>query len=36
VALHRQLGFTSVGVLHQVGRKFGCWIDTELFELRLD
>jgi len=35
VALHRALGFTSVGVLHEVGRKFGRWIDTELFELRL-
>ena len=36
VALHKQFGFTSVGVLHEVGRKFGRWIDTELFELRLD
>ena len=35
VALHRAFGFTSVGVLHEVGRKFGRWIDTELFELRL-
>jgi L-amino acid N-acyltransferase YncA len=35
VALHRAVGFTSVGVLHEVGRKFGRWIDTELFELRL-
>ncbi|MCW2843822.1 MAG: pat [Nocardioides sp.] len=35
VALHRAFGFESVGVLHEVGRKFGRWIDTELFELRL-
>ena len=35
VALHRACGFSSVGVLHEVGRKFGRWIDTELFELRL-
>ena len=35
IALHRAFGFTSVGVLHEVGRKFGRWIDTELFELRL-
>ncbi len=34
-ALHRACGFTSVGVLHEVGHKFGRWIDTELFELRL-
>jgi phosphinothricin acetyltransferase len=34
-ALHRACGFESVGVLHEVGHKFGRWIDTELFELRL-
>ena len=34
-ALHRRCGFVSAGVLHEVGRKFGRWIDTELFELRL-
>jgi len=34
-ALHRACGFSSVGVLHDVGHKFGHWIDTELFELRL-
>ncbi|GCD88721.1 GNAT family N-acetyltransferase [Nocardioides sp. LS1] len=35
VALHRACGFSSVGVLHDVGHKFGRWIDTELFELLL-
>lgn len=35
VALHRGCGFTSVGVLTEVGRKFDRWIDTELFQLRL-
>ena len=34
-ALHLGCGFGSVGVLHEVGHKFGRWIDTELFELRL-
>ncbi|MFC4786266.1 GNAT family N-acetyltransferase [Nocardioides sp. MAHUQ-72] len=34
-ALHRACGFSSVGVLHDVGHKLGRWIDTELFELRL-
>lgn len=34
-ALHRSCGFESVGVLHEVGHKFGRWIDTELFQLRL-
>jgi len=34
-ALHLGCGFSSVGVLHDVGHKFGRWIDTELFERRL-
>jgi phosphinothricin acetyltransferase len=34
-ALHRACGFDCVGVLHEVGRKFGRWIDTEWWELRL-
>lgn len=34
-ALHRACGFTPAGVLHEVGHKFGRWIDTELWELRL-
>jgi phosphinothricin acetyltransferase len=29
-------GFTSVGVMHAVGEKFGKLLDVELFELRLD
>ncbi len=33
--LHRACGFEPVGVLHDVGRKFDTWIDTELWELRL-
>lgn len=33
--LHRACGFERVGVLHDVGNKFGRWIDTELWELRL-
>jgi phosphinothricin acetyltransferase len=27
-ALHRSLGFERVGVLREVGRKFGRWVDT--------
>ena len=33
--LHRACGFERAGVLHDVGRKLGRWIDTELWELRL-
>lgn len=33
--LHRACGFERAGVLHEVGRKLGRWIDTELWELRL-
>jgi phosphinothricin acetyltransferase len=29
-------GFTSVGVMHAVGEKFGRLLDVELFEMRLD
>ncbi|MEO1677248.1 MAG: arsinothricin resistance N-acetyltransferase ArsN1 family B [Pseudomonadota bacterium] len=32
VALHRRLGFRPVGVLRQVGRKFGRWHDVELWQ----
>lgn len=31
-ALHRACGFTPVGVLRDVGRKFDRWIDTELWQ----
>jgi L-amino acid N-acyltransferase YncA len=33
--LHRAFGFERAGVLHDVGRKFDTWIDTELWELRI-
>ena len=32
VALHRKLGYRSVGVLHDAGRKYGRYWDTEIFE----
>ena len=35
VALHRKLGYTSVGVLHNAGFKGGSFWDTELFEREL-
>ncbi|MFW6303097.1 MAG: N-acetyltransferase family protein [Candidatus Sumerlaeota bacterium] len=31
-ALHRKFGFESVGVFHEVGRKFGKYWDVEFFE----
>ena len=34
--LARSLGFASVGVMHQVGEKFGRVLDVELFELLLE
>ncbi|MEP9364698.1 N-acetyltransferase family protein [Nocardioides sp. CN2-186] len=34
-ALHRACGFTRVGVLSEVGHKFGRWIDTGIWQLRL-
>jgi len=36
LALHRACGFTEVGVLHGVGRKFDRWIDTAWLQLMLD
>jgi phosphinothricin acetyltransferase len=35
LALHRRAGFEVVGTEHQVGRKFGRWIDIDLLELLL-
>ena len=34
--LHLRAGFRSVGVMHQVGLKFGRFLDAELFELLLE
>ena len=34
-ALHRACGFTEVGVLREVGWKFGAWVDTAWWQLRL-
>lgn len=34
-ALHRAFGFTQAGQLHEVGFKFGQWIDIGIFEKRL-
>jgi len=31
-ALHRSLGFELVGVLREVGHKFGTWVDTALYQ----
>jgi len=35
VALHRKLGFVQIGHLHEVGRKFGAWVDTYYYQLTL-
>jgi phosphinothricin acetyltransferase len=34
-AMHRKLGFTEVGTLDEVGYKFGAYISTTYFQLRL-
>jgi phosphinothricin acetyltransferase len=34
-ALHRKLGFTQVGTLDEVGLKFGAYVSTTLWQLRL-
>jgi phosphinothricin acetyltransferase len=36
LALHRHAGFTSIGVMHRVGEKFGRVLDVELLELLLE
>lgn len=36
IALHRSLGFTEVGIMAEVGQKFGRWLDLALWQLRLD
>jgi L-amino acid N-acyltransferase YncA len=34
-ALHHACGFTRVGVIEEVGWKFGAWVDTALWQLKL-
>ncbi len=34
-ALHRKMGFTEVGTLDEVGFKFGAYVSTMCFQLRL-
>ena len=34
-ALHRRMGFNEVGTLHEVGFKFGAYVSTTSFQLRL-
>ncbi len=36
IALHEQLGFKRVGLLPQVGYKFGRWLDVALYQLLLN
>ncbi|KTR07547.1 GNAT family N-acetyltransferase [Curtobacterium luteum] len=36
IALHERLGFETVGVLPEVGRKFDRWLDLTLMRLPLD
>lgn len=35
-AMHRRLGFSEVGTLDEVGFKFGAYVSTTWFQLRLD
>ena len=36
IRLHERLGFRQAGTLHQVGSKFGRWLDLTFLERRLD
>ncbi|MDN2710286.1 GNAT family N-acetyltransferase [Janthinobacterium sp. SUN118] len=36
IALHKKLGFEEVGLLPQVGTKFGAWLDLAFLQLTLD
>lgn len=36
IRLHERLGFTQVGLLPQVGMKFGRWLDLAFLQLTLD
>jgi L-amino acid N-acyltransferase YncA len=35
IGLHRRHGFVEVGVLREVGRKFGRWVDTAWYQRRV-
>jgi phosphinothricin acetyltransferase len=32
IGLHRALGFEVIGIEHEVGRKFGRWLDVVVME----
>jgi phosphinothricin acetyltransferase len=36
IQLHRKLGFEQVGLLKEVGTKFGRWLDLAFLQLTLD
>lgn len=36
IALHKSIGFRLVGTHHEVGKKFGRWLDLTMMELKLD
>ncbi len=36
IALHKKLGFEEVGLLLEVGSKFGRWLDLVFLQLKLD
>jgi phosphinothricin acetyltransferase len=36
VALHRKVGFRTIGIMRRVGEKFGRILDIELMDLQLD
>jgi len=36
LALHESLGFVTVGVEREIGRKFGRWLDSVIMQHRLD
>jgi len=36
IALHKKLGFEQVGLLSEVGTKFGVWLDLVFLQLKVD
>jgi phosphinothricin acetyltransferase len=36
IELHRKLGFEQVGLLSEVGTKFGVWLDLVFLQLKVD